>query len=264
VRLIGVDCEATREAISAQLDGESAGVGQSLLEAHLGGCAACRAWREHAHEVTRRVRLASARPAPSPGSSTLAAVMVPESRGRWWRSLGFARAGLVAVAVGQLIATVPALLFGSDRGAPIHVAHEMGAFDMALAVGFLVAACRPTRAQGMRALVGCAALLLVVTAAIDLLAGRTTPTDELPHLLAVAGWLLLWRTSELVSPGAHEPAFSLLAPVRSATQILRPANREGESEDIARHPDVRRQRLEPGVEPAREAGRLSAPMAGAR
>jgi predicted anti-sigma-YlaC factor YlaD len=260
---MGVDCNATREAISAQLDGESAGVEQSLLEAHLGGCAACLAWREDAHRVTRRVRLASARPAPSPGTSTLAALTFPKRRDRWWRSLSFARAALVAVAVGQLIVTVPALLFGSDRGAPVHVAHEMGAFDMALAVGFLVAAWRPTRAQGMRALVGCAALLLVATAAIDLLAGSTTASDELPHLLAVAGWLLLWRISELVSPGADERTFSLLAPVRSAARILRPANRDGESVDIAQHPDARRQQIEPGVEPAGEAGRLSAPMAGA-
>lgn len=259
---MGVDCDATREAISALLDGEPAGVEQSLLEGHLDACAACRAWREDAHEVTRRVRLASARPAPSPGNSIPAALMALESGDRWWRSLGLARGALVAVAVGQLIVAVPVLLFGSDRGAPIHVAHEMGAFDMALAVGFLVAASRPTRAQGMRALVGCAALLLLATAVIDLLAGRTTPSDELPHMLAVAGWLLLWRISELVSPSADEPTFSLFAPVRSAMQILRAASREGESDGIAIHPDARREQIEPGVEPAGNAGPLSAPMAG--
>ena len=257
---MGVDCDATREAISALLDGEPSGVEQSLLEGHLEGCAACRAWQEDAHEVTRRVRLASARPAPSPGNSIRAALMAVESRDPWWRSLRVARGALVAVAVGQLIISVPALFFGSDRGSPIHVAHEMGAFDMALAVGFLLAAWRPTRAQGMRALVGCAALLLVATAVIDLLAGRTTPSDELPHLLAVAGWLLLWRISGLVSPTADEPTFSLLAPVRSAAEMVRAASREGEADDIAIHPDARPDQIEAGVEPAAKAEALSAPM----
>jgi hypothetical protein len=97
---------------------------------------------------------------------------------------------------------------------------------------------------------------------IDLLAGRTTPSDELPHLLAVAGWLLLWRMSELVSPSADELTFSLFAPVRSATQIFRGASREAEPDGTAIHPDARREQIEPAVEPAANAESLSAPMAG--
>ncbi|MBV9048584.1 MAG: hypothetical protein JOY58_09965 [Solirubrobacterales bacterium] len=40
-------------------------------------------------------------------------------------------------------------------------------------------------------LVDCAALLLVVTAMIDVVGGRINPGDEAPYLLIVAGWLLL-------------------------------------------------------------------------
>jgi len=206
-----MDCDPAREAISGLLDNELNGAAPSAIEEHLEGCADCRRWREEAHEVTRRVRLAAALPVPAPSSSLLAAVTVLDRRRRWWRSLAFARNALVLVAVGQLIITIPPLLLGTDHDAPIHVAHEMGSFCMALAVGFLIAAWQPARAYGMRTLVGCAAFLLVATAVIDLLAGRTSPSDEAPHLLALVGWLLLWRISVLAPPTTDQPG--LLRPL---------------------------------------------------
>ena len=171
-----------------------------------------------------------------------------EHRRRWWRSLAVTRGALALVAVGQLVVTIPPLLFGTDHEAPMHVAHELGAFDMALAVGFLVAVLRPSRAQGMRTLVGCAALLLVVTAAIDLLTGRTTPSDELPHLLAVAGWLLLRRVAALAPPNAEEPALTLGVPARYATRVLRRSARDDESISVTLTPEGGRSALDPDVE----------------
>jgi len=47
--------------------------------------------------------------------------------------------------------------------------------------------------------------LLVTTACIDLVAGRTSVTDEAPHLLCVAGWLLLHRLTALQPAGAPTP-----------------------------------------------------------
>lgn len=185
-----MNCETAHEAISAVLDGEQPAVDRRVLDSHLALCAACRAWREDAHEVTRRARLAAARPVPAPDESLLAAVAAVERRPPWW-TLSALRGALLFVALGVIVVNLPDLVSGSYRGAPIHVAHEVGALDVALAVGFLVAAWRPARAQGMRALVGCAALLLVATAVIDLIAGRTSLSDEAPHLLVVAGWLLL-------------------------------------------------------------------------
>jgi predicted anti-sigma-YlaC factor YlaD len=196
-----MDCVTARDATSALLDGEPAGVPRSRLESHLAACAECRAWREQAHEVTRRMRLAEAAPAPVPDASLLASMRALERRGSWWRTLALTRLALVLVGLAQIALSLPDLLAGAYRDAPIHVAHEMGALDLALAAGFLVAACRPARAQGMRALVGCAALLLLVTAAIDLLAGRTSLGDEAPHLLVLAGWLLLRRTAMLMPSG---------------------------------------------------------------
>jgi predicted anti-sigma-YlaC factor YlaD len=224
-----VNCEAAREAISAMLDGEPPTVARlnsperarAQLESHLSTCAACRAWRERAHEVTRRTRLAAARPVPSPDPSLLAAMRAIDRRDPWWRTLMLTRVALVLVALAQLTLALPELLAGSYREAPIHVAHEMGALDVALGVGFLVAAWRPLRAQGMRAIVGCAALLLALTAVVDLLAGRTDLGDETPHLLVLAGWLLLWRTTTLMPSGEQDERLGRPRLARPSLRALR-------------------------------------------
>jgi predicted anti-sigma-YlaC factor YlaD len=188
-----VNCSSAREAISAGLDGEPHGFAAGELELHLERCAECLAWRDRAHTVTRRARIALAPTAPAAPEALLTAVGAPAHNRAWpgVDALTQARLGLVAVAILQLVVTVPPLILGSDRTAPIHIAHEMGAFDMALAIGFLAAAWRPAHAKGMHVLVGAAALLLIGTAVIDIAAGRTTPAAETPHLLAIAGWILL-------------------------------------------------------------------------
>jgi predicted anti-sigma-YlaC factor YlaD len=141
-------------------------------------------------------------PTTPPQPRDAAVVVAAPGWGRRKKLVALARLGLGVVAVGQLVLTVPMLLLGHDHGAPAHVAHEMGAFDAALAAGFLVAAWRPARALGMRALVGVASALLVVTAIIDMAAGRTSAGDEAPHLLAVAGWLLICYLAARTPPAA--------------------------------------------------------------
>jgi predicted anti-sigma-YlaC factor YlaD len=201
-----MNCDSAREAISAVLDGEPADVDLAELDRHLVECADCQRWRERAHELTRAVRLQPARPAPRPPAQLMDRLHGQSSLS-WWRpnSMAAARIGLVAVAVAQLALWLPVLLLGHDHAAPVHVAHEMGSFDVAVAIGFLVAARRPGRAMGMLSLVGIAAGLLVVTAAVDLTAGRTSVSDEAPHLLIVAGWLLLYRLATIAPPTSEHP-----------------------------------------------------------
>lgn len=209
-----MDCEPARIAISALLDSEDGCVERGALEEHLAGCASCRRWREQAHEVTRRFRLLPA-DVPTPKQTLLAAAAQQAALGR--RRLDtttLTRIALVLVALAQIAVAVPALLLGSDHDAPIHVAHEMGAFDLALAVGFLVAAARPSRSHGMTAIVGAAALVLILTACVDLAAARTSPAEEAPHLLAVMGWLLLRRLSALTPAPLEEHGLPLPAPLR--------------------------------------------------
>jgi predicted anti-sigma-YlaC factor YlaD len=205
--------------VSALLDEAALGVEREALDAHLASCRECRLWREDAHWLTRRVRLAPVQPVPTPGERLLDALGASARSSRWPGPLALGRFALTAIAVAQLAwVGAPTLIFGTDRGSPIHVAHEMGSFDVALAIGFLVAAWRPAHAQGMRTLVGAAALLLVATALLDLALGRTTVFDEAPHLLAVAGWLLLRRLSGLMPTSGEERGVSLLTLRRSRSR----------------------------------------------
>jgi predicted anti-sigma-YlaC factor YlaD len=203
------------------VDGEDPGADPGVVEAHLAGCAACCDWREAAHDVTRRARLQLAEPVPSPAAEVLATLHARTRAARRPRRVAVARMALVAAAAAQICLAVPFLLFGHDRTAPQHVAHEMGSFDAALAVGFLVAAWRPARALGMRALLGVAAVLLVVTAVADLVAGRTTLLDEAPHLVAVAGWLLVRYLAAACPPFVPEPRPALAGMLRTRIRPLR-------------------------------------------
>ncbi|MDQ1635780.1 MAG: copper transport protein [Frankiaceae bacterium] len=63
----------------------------------------------------------------------------------------------------------------------------------ALGLAYLVAGRQPFRAGGLLPFAGILAGLLALTAGADLLAGRTSLADEAPHLLPLAGVLLLWR-----------------------------------------------------------------------
>jgi predicted anti-sigma-YlaC factor YlaD len=102
------------------------------------------------------------------------------------------RVGLVGVAVAQLALAVSPLLFAHDEGAPVHIAHEVGAWDVALAVGFLFAAWRPLRAVGLLPFVAALTVGLLGTAVVDVLHGRAVAIVETTHLLELVGALLLW------------------------------------------------------------------------
>lgn len=206
-----MDCDTAREATSAALDNEPPVVSPATLERHLAVCPDCRAWREAAHAVTRRARIGPARAGLEPPDALLAAIAFAADRPRRWSSGPATRLALVVIALVQLAVTLPMLILGTDGDAPVHVAHEMGSFDAALAVGFLVAAWRPASARGMCTLVGAAALLLVVTAVIDLVGGRTQWADEAPHLLAVVGWVLLRRVAGGVATREARPGGGLVA-----------------------------------------------------
>ncbi len=192
-----MDCTRYREAISARLDGETAGLEPTALDAHLAGCPACRAWADAAQRVTRRARVTLAEPVPDLTVAILASLTAPADRvsgkapATVASPLAIARFGLFMVAVLQLCAAVPALL-GDDAGASVHIAHEQGSWALALAVGLLVVVWRPSRAPAMVPLVAALAVGLALTMGVDIVAGRTQAAAEAPHGLAFLGLGLLW------------------------------------------------------------------------
>jgi predicted anti-sigma-YlaC factor YlaD len=203
-----MECDRAREAISARIDGEDPGVAGEVIDAHLAGCGDCRAWQQRAYTVTRRARLGSWLPGTSFPDHDLTprvlAAVRPGAAGRR-RRLG-QRAGLAAVALAQLAITVPLLVLGHDHGAGTHAAHELGSFDLALAIAYIVGAVRPALSAGLAWPCGVAATGLVATAVADLIGGQTIGADEAQHLIAVAGAaLLFWQArtvARIAGPGS--------------------------------------------------------------
>jgi predicted anti-sigma-YlaC factor YlaD len=193
-----MDCTSIREALSAQLDGEEPGIDGEILRRHLASCAACRAFVDETRFLQDALRFARLPPPAGLGSRVVARHLEARSPRRLADSP--VRTGLVLVAVAQVILAVPGLVLGDDQGAPIHIAHEMGSWEVALAIGFLFAAWRPLRAVGMVPFAFALAACLIGTALFDLVHGRTSALVESSHLLAVAGSLLLWQ---LAHPRAH-------------------------------------------------------------
>jgi predicted anti-sigma-YlaC factor YlaD len=186
-----MECDRAREAISARIDGEDPGVPDDALDAHLAGCAACRDWQQRAHVMTRRARLGGTFLDRDLTGSVLAAT--PPAPGRRRLRVGL-RGALLAAALGQLAITVPLLILGHDHDAGPHAAHELGSFDLALAIAFAVGAIRPALSAGLAWTCAIAAAGLAGTAIADLIGGQTIGADEAQHLIAVAGAVLLvWQ-----------------------------------------------------------------------
>ena len=200
-----MECDRAREAISARIDGEDPALPDGSLEAHLAGCAACRTWQQRAHAVTRRARLGGSFLDQDLTPRVLAAVpAVPAGR---YRALT-QRTALVAVALAQLAITLPLLVLGHDHDAGVHAAHELGSFDLALAIAFAVGAIRPALSAGLAWPCGIAAAGLAGTAIADLIAGQAIGADEAQHLIAVAGALLLFWQARTAGEGRAGPALT--------------------------------------------------------
>ena len=206
----GMDCTTCREAISARLDGETRGADADLIEAHLveahlAGCPGC---REFVAKATALQRSLEGRPADEVPDLTgpILARIAEAARDRdraWQRDV---RIALTVLGVVLVLLALPALVFGQDPGATVHVARELGSFHLALAAGLLVVAWRPERAGGLLPVVAVLAVCLAVTAVLDVAAGRLPALAEAHHLLHLAGLGLVWL---LASPtGRARPAVS--------------------------------------------------------
>lgn len=185
------ECEPVRESLSAGLDLEPGQLPDDAVAPHLLTCAACRTWQEQAHELTRRVRLAPARPVPDATESVVAAVLADRaSRAPRHRVLRVAIAGVAAVQLAAVV--VPVLVLGAaGADVPVHAARELAVFNLALALGLLAAVVRPALARGVLYPVAAASGLLILLSVADTVAGETTLIDELPHVVALVGTLLL-------------------------------------------------------------------------
>lgn len=183
-------CSVAREALSARLDGEMLpdGLDDPSLDDHLVGCEGCAAFSARASELHRAVRVRTAGPAVDRTDAILAAVpttLRPRPVRDW------VRYALLAIALTQLILAVPVLLGSAGTQASLHVTREMGAFEMALAIGLLACAWRPRLADGLLPFAGALAGAMALTALIDMTRGDVVAAGEAHHVLDLAGVALL-------------------------------------------------------------------------
>ncbi|HVQ92149.1 MAG TPA: zf-HC2 domain-containing protein [Mycobacteriales bacterium] len=208
-----MDCAQYREALSARLDGEPLGLPDGALDRHLSTCAGCTAWAAAATRATRLVRLAPAPDVPDLSARILAAAGVDESGrrpvpvgrraglSRWLgrRVTGGLRVALALVGLAQAAIGWPALALGMDTmQAPMHVAHESGAWNLALAVALLVVARRPRYAPGLLPLLAAFVAVLTVVTLPDVVAGYVPASRLAGHLLFVGALALVALLSRQV------------------------------------------------------------------
>jgi predicted anti-sigma-YlaC factor YlaD len=194
-------CEDVRVAMSARLDGEEPGLAPGEIDGHLAGCADCTAWLAEAERLPRPVAAAPdlterimAAVAADPVIAAAAARRrtIAEAHGRHQ----ILRIAVAAAAVVQLALALPVLVgaFLSSELGP-HAGREMASFDIAVAVGFLAVAYRPTRARALVPVAIVLAACLAVTSGVDLFRGVAGPGHEIGHLVAVVQAGLVWALS---------------------------------------------------------------------
>ena len=192
-------CDDVREALSARLDGEAASQPDALIDAHLAGCGACRAWLVRAERVTRSVRLQPVE-VPDLTERILAAAHAegalpsPRKPPRW---VGL-RWALGLLAVVQLMLAVPDLL--GVLGHDAHAGREVAAFDIALAVGLLIAACYPEYARIFAPVLVTLVVCFAAISAVDVMQGVVSPGRVAVHAIAAVQAVLLWLLARRSDP----------------------------------------------------------------
>jgi predicted anti-sigma-YlaC factor YlaD len=187
-----MQCDDVREAISAVADGEAGPLERSVIDTHIARCPACASFAGAVEQLDRRLRVRPAETVPDLSRPILAAA-APKPARIWPRYV------LLWVALTELVLAVPSLL-GDSRGVSIHAAHELGSWEVALAVGMLVAAWQPRRAAGMLPFAVALAGAMVITASFDIVTGHAPMAGESQHVLDVIGVGALWLLTRASLP----------------------------------------------------------------
>jgi predicted anti-sigma-YlaC factor YlaD len=189
-----VNCDSVRDLISARADGEASAEEQRVVDHHLEGCSGCRHYADRLATVDRMVRVRPAEPVPDLVEAVTARAR-PARLGRG----GWLRPALAWVAVVMFAQSVPALVWGAAEGTEQHMARHLGAFGVALAVGFAFAAWKPHRAFGLLPFTVALVATTLVGIAADVMGNGRSALAEALHLTELAGLTLLWMIAG--SPG---------------------------------------------------------------
>lgn len=191
-----MQCTRWQEAISAQIDGEEPGVERRLLDAHVAGCAECRAFTATAERARRLARVQPAPDIPDLSRRVAKAAALADRAASW----SLVRGILAVVAVQVIGFALRPLVWGTDGAAATHEARHIGAFSVAYGVGLLVVAVRPARARTMLPVAAVLAATLSITAIVDMANGEVPAIAEASHLPEIISVVLVWL---LASPAGR-------------------------------------------------------------
>lgn len=189
-----LDCDQAQVAISALLDDEDPAVDQEQLANHLDQCEHCAAWRRQAERVRRSLRLQRVQ-VPDLTESVLAAVAADPRIGqaaaivRGRRTV--LRVGLAIAALAQLLMALP-LLAAGPQTPRAEASWEMAAFEIALAVGLVFVAWRPTYARAFVPVSVVLSLGLILGGVRNVSTDPAVLARNLSYLLAIVQAGLVW------------------------------------------------------------------------
>lgn len=194
-----MDCHLCRETLSARMDGEVNALDSVEVDAHLSTCSACRGWQQAALRLTRTLRVRPAVPTPDLTAAILAAAAaqrpapapagVSSSRQIWRWLLGLVALVQASVGLSELLGiSRMGMRMSSDSE---HLFNESTAWNVALGVGFAVAAVWPRLANGLLPTLGVFLAVLVGVSVIDLINGAADLTRVGSHVVVLLGMALL-------------------------------------------------------------------------
>jgi predicted anti-sigma-YlaC factor YlaD len=175
------------ELISAELDGELPDDESSRLHTHLDECVSCTVLTTKLGRQHRLLRVQPAEYIPDIAARVVAVAHPPHVGRRGW-----IRQVLATLGIFELVVSIPALVFGNDSDAPVHVARHVGSLGAALGFALLYAAWKPTRAYGLLPFVAALAVFMTASAVLDMFFGQASFWMETTHLVELVGMLLVW------------------------------------------------------------------------
>ena len=187
-------CSAASELLSAREDGETTAAEHATLERHLMGCASCTAVATQYAALSRQLRFRAADPIPN-----LVGAITERTRPAVLGRGGWLRPAMAWVAVVLLAQNAVALVGGRLDGADDHLARHVGAFGVALAIGFAYVAWKPHRSHGLLPFAAALIVTISIGAVADIVDGGRTVLAESAHITEVFGLALLWMIAG--SPG---------------------------------------------------------------
>lgn len=207
-----LSCAQMREAISAFMDSEDAGIDTELLTNHLEQCRDCQQWQLRAQRLTRSARLSGVE-VPDLTANVLAAVAADPVVVRRTESLRgrrqVLRIALAVSAVLQIVLAVPFLISSAGSSqvgmgeSSARLGWEMAAFQVALAVAYLGVAWRPAQAGALMPAAVVLAACLLFLGVRDVVSQPEALAHNIGHLLAVVQAALLWGMARLGAPASR-------------------------------------------------------------